>query len=373
MIRFLTAGESHGKALVTVLDGVPSGLALLVSNVNPELKRRQEGYGRGGRMAIENDTVEILSGVRNGKTTGAPITLLIANSDAKNWENKIVPPVTMPRPGHADLSGVLKYGLSDIRDVLERASARETAARVAAGAVCKALLKEFDINIFGYVTQIAGIYAKPFVSKNKDAVERSPLRTTDAKAEKLMIRAIEKAKKQGDSLGGVFEVRAVNVPPGIGSYTQWDKRLDARLAGGLMSLQAIKGVEIGLGFEAAKRTGSKVHDEIYYSKGSYFRKTNNCGGLEGGMSNGSDIVIRAAMKPIATLYKPLNSIDIISKKKVKATVERSDTCAVPAACVVGEAIVAYEIVNCFMEKFGGDTVLDMKTSLKAYLKRIKGR
>ena len=372
MIRFLTSGESHGKTLAAIIDGIPSGLLLSASDINPDLENRQKGYGRGGRMAIEKDSVEIVSGVRNGKTTGSPVTLLIANRDSKNWENKIVPPVTMPRPGHADLTGVLKYGLSDVRDVLERASARETAARVAAGAVCRKLLREFGIEIFSYVTEIAGISAKTYPLMNRKLVELSPVRTQDKKAEKAMIAAIEKAKKGGDSLGGVFEVRAMNVPAGLGSYTQWDKRLDARLAGGLMGLQAIKGVEIGLGFEAAKRVGSKVHDEIYYGKNGYFRKTNNCGGLEGGMSNGSDIVIRAAMKPIATLYKPLNSIDIISKKNVKATVERSDTCAVPAASVVGEAIVAYEIANAFIEKFGGDAVLDMKASLKAYLKRTKG-
>jgi chorismate synthase len=278
----------------------------------------------------------------------------------------------MPRPGHADLTGILKYGLSDVRDVLERASARETAARVASGSVCRKLLREFGIEIFSYVTEIAGVSAKSLELMNRKAVELSPVRTRDKKAERAMISVIGKAKNGGDSLGGVFEVRAVNVPPGLGSYTQWDKKLDARLAGGLMSLQAIKGVEIGLGFEAAKKPGSKVHDEIYYGKDGYFRKTNNCGGVEGGMSNGSDIVVRAAMKPIATLYKPLSSIDIRSKKKVKAVVERSDICAVPAASVVGEAIVAYEIANCFIDKFGGDAVIDMKASLKAYLKRIKG-
>ncbi|MFH1074227.1 MAG: chorismate synthase [Candidatus Firestonebacteria bacterium] len=372
MIRLLTSGESHGKALAVIIDGVPAGLSLSVSDINPELRRRQEGYGRGGRMVIERDTVEILSGIRNGITTGAPVTLLIANADSKNWENKTVPPVTMPRPGHADLAGVLKYGLSDIRDVLERASARETAARVAAGAVCRKLLKEFGIEIFGYVTQIADIQAKTYDIKYKAVIEASPLRTADKKAEKAMITVIEKAKKNGDSIGGVFEVRALKVPAGLGSYAQWDKKLDARLAGGLMSLQAIKGVEIGLGFKAAQMPGSKVHDQIYYKKGMYYRKTNSCGGIEGGMSNGSDIVVRAAMKPIATLYKPLNSIDIVTKKKVKALVERSDTCAVPAACVAGEAIVAFEIANCFMEKFGGDAVIDINVSLNAYLKRIKG-
>jgi len=372
MIRYLTGGESHGKALVVLIDGVPAGLSLSTDDIDPELKRRQEGYGRGGRMLIEKDAVEIISGLRNGKTTGSPITLMIANVDFKNWENKIVSPITMPRPGHADLSGFLKYGLQDIRDVLERASARETAARTAAGAVCKKLLKEIGVDIFGYVTQIAGITAKTSGVIQKSVIESSPLRTADKKAEGKMIAAINKARKNGDSIGGVFEIRATNVPAGLGSYTQWDKKLDARLAGGLMSLQAIKGVEIGLGFEAAEKPGSKVHDEIFYNKSGYFRKTNNCGGIEGGMSNGSDIIVKAAMKPIATLYKPLNSIDTKSKKKVKATVERSDTCAVPAACVVGEAIVAFEIANCVTEKFGGDSLLDIKTSLKAYLKRIQG-
>lgn len=372
MIRYFTGGESHGKSLFAILEGVPAGLLLQSSDINIELKKRQKGYGRGGRMAIETDTVEIASGLRNGKTLGSPITLIIENKDFKNWKNKIVAPVTMPRPGHADLSGALKYGFTDIRDVLERASARETAARVAAGTVCKILLKEFSIEIFGYVTEIGGVKAKRSSINLKDVVENSPLRTADKKAEKAMIKKIDDARKRGDSVGGIFEICALNVPVGLGTYAQWDRRLDGRLAAGIMGLQAIKGVEIGLGFEAARKFGSKVHDEIFYTKGKYYRKTNNCGGLEGGMSNGSDIIVRAAMKPIATLYKPLNSIDIISKRKVKATVERSDICAVPAACVVGEAVVAYEIANCFVEKFGGDSIADMKSSYKAYIKRIRG-
>ena len=371
MMKFVTSGESHGKCLVTVLEGVPAGLVLSASDINNDLARRQQGYGRGGRMGIERDTAEIVSGVRNGRSTGAPVTLIINNKDWENWKDRTVPPITLPRPGHADLAGILKYGLTDIRDVLERASARETAARVGAGAVCRKLLKEFGIEIFGYVTELGGIKARPLKVNQRSALTASLLMTADKKAEKAMIKIIALAKKKGDSVGGVFEVKALGVPPGLGSYTAWANRLDARLAQGLMGLQAIKGVEIGLGFEAAGRPGSRVHDEIFYGKKGFFRKTNNCGGIEGGMSNGEDIVVRAAMKPIATLYSPLKSVDIKTKNTGRASVERSDICAVPAACVTGEAIMAFELADAFTDKFGSDCLADIKKSFKAYLKRIR--
>ncbi len=371
MIKFVTSGESHGKCLITVLEGIPAGLTLSVEHIDQELFRRQQGYGRGGRMSIEKDTAEIVSGVRTGKTTGAPITLIINNKDWVNWKDRKLPPITMPRPGHADLAGVLKYGLKDIRDVLERASARETAARVAAGAVCRKLLKEFGLEIFGYVTEVAGITAVPSKLNQRAAINRSLLMTADKKAENAMIKEIERAKRNGDSVGGVFELKAINVPPGLGSYVSWSSRLDARLACGLMGLQAIKGVEIGLGFEAAKRFGSRVHDEIFYGKKRFYRKTNNCGGIEGGMSNGETLIIRAAMKPIATISSPLKSVDLGTKKAVKAAVERADICAVPAACVTGEAIVAFELANAFTDKFGGDCLMDVSSSYKAYIKRVR--
>ena len=371
MLRAVTSGESHGKCLVTILQGVPAGLKLSVSDIDPFLAERQKGYGRGGRMGIEKDSAEIVSGVRNGRTIGAPVTIIVNNNDWTNWKDRPVSPVTLPRPGHADLSGILKYGLTDIRDVLERASARETAARVASGSVARKLLKEFGIEVFGYVTEIAGVKASPSSYKDLAAISKSPFRTSDKAAVIKMQRAVDNIKKNGDSAGGIFEVRALNVPAGLGSYAVWQSRLDARLAYSLMSLQAIKGVELGLGFLSTKLPGSKVHDEIFYNKNGYFRKTNNCGGTEGGISNGSDIVVRAAMKPIATLNTPLKSVDIKTKKQLKAAVERSDICAVPSACVTGEALVAFELAGAFIEKFGGDCLADMQTAYKAYLKRIR--
>jgi chorismate synthase len=402
-LRFLTSGESHGQALTCIIEGVPSNLFLSAKNIDRDLARRQKGYGRGGRMKIESDHAQILSGVRLGRTLGSPISLLIKNKDWVNWENIMSPehantkggtkgvktmslqrgePVTRPRPGHADLSGALKYNHKDIRNVLERSSARETAARVAVGAIAKKFLSEFDIRIISYVTEIGGAGIKNTDKKDFPAMfkkaEASPVRCPDKKAEEKIIRKIRAAMKKGDTLGGVFEVVVLGVPAGLGSYSQWDKRLNARLAYALMGIQAIKGVETGLGFETAKSPGSEVMDEIYYkgrsrefeTAGGFYRKTNNAGGIEGGMSNGMPIIVRAAMKPIPTLKSPLTSVDIITKKKFEAAYERSDTCAVPAATVIGEAVTAFVIADGFLEKFGGDSIEEIKRNYKGYLNQI---
>lgn len=342
MLRYLTAGESHGKALVAILDGCPANLPLSAGDMDKDLARRQMGYGRGERMKIEKDSVEIVAGVRKGKTMGSPVALLIPNRSTEFFEQI----VTVPRPGHADLAGALKYNQEDIRNVLERASARETAARVVVGAVCRRFLSEFKISISSSIVHIGGKAQK----KEWEA-------------------AIDKARQEGDSLGGVFEVRIEGVPPGLGSFMQWDRRLDGRLALALMSIPAIKGVEIGLGFEQAGLPGSKVHDEIYYTAGKFSHKTNNAGGLEGGVTNGEPIVLKAAMKPISTLVKPLKSVDLKTKKAVEAHVERSDVCALEAASVVGEAVSAFELANAFLEKFGGDSVEEIKDNFSSYQKR----
>ncbi len=384
MLRFLTAGESHGQLLIGVIEGIPSGLSISATDINSDLARRQIGYGRGGRMRIEKDTAEITCGVRWGKTLGSPIGLLIKNRDWVNWTEKMspdpstsdcIPPETRPRPGHADLGGMIKYAHHDVRNVLERASARETAMRVALGAVAKSLLRDFSVTIISHVIEIGGITAKPAdvsLDTLSDRAEKSELRCADKKAEARMKKKIDEAKKKGDSVGGVFEIITTNVPPGIGSYSQWDKRMNARLAYSVMSIQAIKGVEIGIGFDAAARFGSDVHDAIYYdrSKKKYYRKTNRAGGIEGGMTNGENIIVRAAMKPIATLYSPMDSVDVATKKPFKATVERSDYCAVPAASVVGEAMVAIEIANAFLEKFGGDSMNEIHRNYQGYLDYI---
>jgi len=386
MLRYLTAGESHGQELTAILDGLPSGLYLVPDMINDNLARRQGGYGRGGRMKIETDKVSILSGVRWGVTTGAPITLSIKNKDWENWKKKMSPdeackdadtPVTKARPGHADLSGAIKYNHSDVRNILERSSARETAIRVAVGSLTKIFLKTFDIDIYGYVIEVGGIKAvKPEVSLKEllGIVEKSEFFTFDLKAEELMKKCVDNARDSGDSVGGVVEVLAKGVPVGLGSHVQWDRKLDARLAMALTSIQAIKGVEIGAGFSAASNLGSKVHDEIFYDAdkiGSFYRETNNAGGIEGGISNGEDIVVRAAMKPIPTLYKPLNSVDIISKEPVTAVVERSDVCAVPAASVVAEAVVAIEIAAAFLDKFGGDSLEEIRRNYESYMKYVQ--
>ena len=345
MLRYLTAGESHGRALMAILEGLPAGLKVEKEKINLELCRRQEGYGRGARMRIEKDKVEILSGLYKGRSIGSPLGILIENRD---FSLEAQPEIFNPRPGHADLAGLLKYGFGDARPVLERASARETAARVALGAVCKIFLSEFNVSIDSKVTAIGG-----------------------ETSEKEMQKIIDQAISRKDSLGGVFELQVKGLPVGLGSYVQPDKRLNARLSHAVMSIPGIKAVEFGLGFECANRFGSQVHDAIYYSKDKgYYRKTNNAGGIEGGISNGQDIVIRGYMKPIATLNKPLSSVDLRSKKAALASIQRADTCAVQAAGVVAEAMCALEIANALLEKFGGDCMRDIRQAFGAYLKRI---
>lgn len=384
MLRYLNAGESHGKGLMAVLEGVPAGLPLTTEMINRDLARRQGGYGRGGRMRIEKDQIEFYCGVRKGKTLGNPLGLLIRNRDWDNWQDVMAaepgPPstervVTRPRPGHADLVGAIKYGHRDIRNVLEKASARETAIRVAIGAVAKALLAEFDVRVVSYTVRIGSVVA-PRVDDYAAAFERaeqSQVRCADAAASDNMIEHIRSAKHKGDSLGGVFEVVVTNPPVGLGSYAQWDRRLSARLAMAAMSIQAMKGVEIGMGFESAQRFGSEVHDDIYPSeiRPGFERKTNNAGGVEGGMTNGQPVVLRVAMKPIATLYQPKHSVDILTKEPFEATVERSDVCTVPAAGVVGEAVIAYEMANAMLEKFSGDSLDEMKRNFAAYQEYVK--
>lgn len=375
MLYFKTAGESHGKCLVAMIEGFPSGVFIDEAVINKEMKRRQGGLGRGGRMQIEEDRVEILSGIRKNITLGSPICLMIKNSDYKIDE---LPAVTRPRPGHADLAGVLKYNLKDARNILERASARETAARVAVGAVAKILLSLFGIGIFGYVKGIGGINSDKFL-KDIDVAEKirekSSVYCIDQDIEGKIIEKIQQTAKKGDSLGGVVEVIAYGLPVGLGSHIQWDLRLDARLAGALMSVQAIKGVELGLGCNVANRFGSEVHDEIFYEKpkqgksvtGGFKRMTNNAGGIEGGISNGEPIIVRAYMKPIPTLKKPLRSVDLLTKEPITATYERSDVCAVPAASVVCESMIAFEIARAFLEKFGKDSIDEVKRNFEGYL------
>jgi chorismate synthase len=368
--------------LCAIVEGLPAGIHLSVEALNHDLARRQQGYGRGGRMKIEKDTVELLSGVRWGETIGSPLTLVVKNRDWENWREQMSPlpeyrdysgAVTRPRPGHADLSGVLKYNHSDVRNVLERSSARETAVRVAVGGVARAFLAEFGIRVGGYVTEVGSVVAAtPDESLEMlwQQAATSEMFCCDPVAEAEMKRAIDIARDEGDTIGGVVEVQVTGVPTGLGSYVQWDRKLDARLAMALMSIQAIKGVEVGIGFEAARRPGSKVHDGISYN-GGYTRDSNNAGGIEGGMSNGEPIVVRAAMKPIPTLYKPLRSVDIRTHESFAATVERSDTCAVPAALVVAEAVVAIEVANAFLEKFGGDSVLEIRRNLEGYREQLR--
>ena len=346
MLRYLTAGESHGECLIAILEGMIAGLCVDKQFIDKELARRQLGAGRGNRMKIEKDQVKILSGLRKNEAIGSPISLMIKNKD---FSIDRLPVVTCPRPGHADLSGAIKYNRDDARDILERSSARETAARTAVGAICKLLLEEFDIDVKSRVIAIGGVPA------GRIAEER-----------------IVSAEKKGDTLGGIFEVIAAGAPVGLGSYVQADRRLNSKLAGALMSIQAIKGVEIGLGFESAKRFGSEVHDAIFYDKSKgFYRKTNNAGGLEGGVTNGQPIVARCAMKPISTLLNPLASVDIKTKKQAKATVQRSDICAVESAAVVAEAVVAFELANAMLEKFGGDSLGEMQRNYEGYIKQVK--
>jgi len=371
--------------LHSILEGLPSGLKLSEEDINRELARRQKGFGRGERMQkIEKDRVEITSGIRWGETIGSPITMTIINKDWENWkklmsiyasDKETEARMVRPRPGHADLAGALKYGREDLRDILERASARETAARVAVGAVCKKLLAEFAIKVVSMTEEIGGIQAE--VSKLspeeiEKASESSSVRCPDKIAEKKMVEAIKEAEKSGDTLGGVFTISVINPPVGLGSHTQWDLRLDGRLAQALISIPAVKGVEIGGGFSMTKKPGSKVHDEIFYEPGrGYYRKTNNSGGIEGGISNGENIIIRVAMKPLSSLKKPLKSVDMITKKEVSAEVVRADICAVPSACVIGEAVVAFEIARAMREKFGGDSLKEMKSNFAHYIEELK--
>lgn len=383
-LKWLTAGESHGQGLVGILEGLPAGVQVDEESIFRELQRRQAGHGRGGRMKIEKDRARILSGVRFGKTLGSPVALLIENKDWKNWQTKMsvravdeqVQKVTVPRPGHADLAGSLKYRQDDIRNILERASARETAMRVALGALAKILLSEFGISIVSHVVQIhksqspvsflrlgAEGFELPCVPSDVNTyADRSPVRCLDPGVEAEMIAAIERARDERDTVGGIFEVCALNVPVGLGSHVHWDRKLDTRLAGAMMSIPAMKGVEIGLGFAAAASTGASVHDPIYYDarKRDYSRSSNHAGGLEGGITNGMPLVVRVAMKPISTLMNPLDSVDMQSKKKVRAHVERSDYCAVPAASVIGEAMLALVLADAFLEKFGGDSIPEIR-------------
>jgi chorismate synthase len=383
--RYLTAGESHGEALTAVIDGVPAGLPLEEAEINEDLARRQRGYGRGGRMKIEQDRVRITAGVRWGLTLGSPIALTIQNLDWENWKAtmSVAAPepsaagkqVTRPRPGHADLAGAMKYGHRDIRNVLERASARETAARVAVGGVAKRLLREFGIEILSHVTEIGGVRIGvldlPW-EEIRCRAEASEVRCADPATEAGIIAAIDDARAKGNTLGGVFEVVALGCPVGLGSYVQWDRKLDGRLAQALCSVQAIKGVEIGLGFETARRPGSEVHDEILYGSGSGFSRTsNNAGGLEGGVTNGQPVVVRAAMKPLSTLRSPLRSVDLATKETVEAVVERSDVCTVPAAGVIGEAVMAIVLAQSFLEKFGGDSLEEIRQNYHAYQDSLK--
>ncbi|MBI5144133.1 MAG: chorismate synthase [Candidatus Omnitrophica bacterium] len=372
MLRYLTSGESHGKCMLTILDGMPAGLLIDKRKIDDELSRRMFGYGRGKRMKIESDRVQIMSGLRRGLTIGSPIAMMVENVDRSIDK---LPIIHDPRPGHADLAGALKYGFKDVRNVLERSSARDTVGRVSAGAIAKILLAEFDIRILSHVIVIGGIASDASgLGMNQIAAisERSSVRCADPEATRLMCEEIEHAMEAGDTLGGVFEIIIRGVPPGIGSYTQWDRRIDANLARAVMSIQAIKGVSFGIGFEAANRKGSMVHDEIFYDKKrGFYRKTNNAGGIEGGMTNGDDIVIQAVMKPLSTLRKPLSSVNVKTKRPVKAAVERSDVCAVPAAGVIGESVCAIEIANEMIEKFGGDSVQEMRRNNKGYIAQVK--
>lgn len=403
-LRYLTAGESHGPALTSILEGVPAGLYLSTEKINHDLFRRQGGYGRGGRMKIERDRVTLLSGVRGGYTLGSPVSILIHNRDWENWSTvmnteKITPGsderrVTRPRPGHADFGGALKYRHQDLRNVLERASARETAARVAVGAVARLLLEELGVTVMGWVEQIGSVrsqeafqdilaqcldespgYSVPsFLKDWRQRIEESPVYCPDVGTSNRMVELIDTARKDKDTLGGIFVVTAWGLPPGLGSYVHWDRRLDGRLAAAIMSIPGIKGFEVGQGFEVAQEKGSKTHDEIFYSvEKGFYRKTNRAGGLEGGVTNGQLLVVRAAMKPIPTLLQPLHSVDMDTKESVTAAVERSDVCAVPAASVVGEAAVAYVLAQAVLERFSGDTLEELKKDWQDYLDYLESR
>ena len=384
-LRFTTAGESHGPGLTAVLEGLPAGLELRPEDIDSDLARRQLGHGRGGRMKIETDRADVTSGVRHGRTLGSPISLRIQNRDYANWEERMNPwpidgevaEVHLPRPGHADLAGVQKYGFTDVRNVLERASARETAARVACGALAKAFLREFGIEVRSHVIQIGSVLAPERDDLEPDdfgAVDESPVRCLDAEASAAMVEEINRSRKANESLGGVFEVRAFGVMPGLGSYISWEERIDGRLAQAVMSIQAMKGVSIGDAFEVAGRVGSQAHDEIFYSEEHGFaRETNRAGGVEGGMTTGDPVVVRGAMKPLPTLTKPLRSVDLATKEPAQALRERTDSCTVPAAGVVGEAMVALVLGSAVRDKFGGDHIDDALAAAGAYRERIGWR
>ncbi|WP_312096839.1 chorismate synthase [Niallia sp.] len=371
-MRYLTSGESHGPKLITIIEGLPAGMPLLAEDINQELARRQKGHGRGRRMQIETDTAEIGGGVRHGYTLGSPVSLIVENNDWKHWTkimgqdpideseaNEIKRKISRPRPGHADLNGAIKYGHRDMRNVLERSSARETTVRVAAGAVAKKLLALLGIKVASHVVEIGGVRSNvtdyESIDKLKEITENSPVRCLDEQAGIEMMKAIDEAKANGDSIGGVVEVIVEGMPIGVGSYVHYDRKLDAKLASAIMSINAFKGVEIGIGFEAARKPGSEVHDEIIWDQETgYSRRTNRLGGLEGGMTNGMPIIIRGVMKPIPTLYKPLKSVDIDTKEEFTASIERSDSCAVPAAAVVAEHAVAWELASAIVDQFYSD-------------------
>ena len=392
MLRFTTAGESHGIALVSIIEGMVAGLPLVAADIDVDLARRQQGYGRGRRMKIESDHAEFLSGVRAGETLGSPIAVLIHNKDWKNWQEIMDPapregdperkrPVTRPRPGHVDLSGMLKYDRSDARDVLERASARETTARVVAGAICRRFLREFDITLGSHVVHLGGVDAKRPPKMPADinaAADESQLRTLDPDAEKEMVARIDAAKSEGNTLGGIAEVICEGIPVGLGSHVSWDRKLDGRLAAALMSIPAVKAVEIGLGVESARRTGSDVHDEIdpddrNLRAGRVRRRTNRAGGMEGGISNAEQIVLRAAMKPISTLMRPLGTIEMKTREPAQAVAERSDVTAVPAMGVIAEAMTAFVVAQAFLEKFGGDSLVETRRNYQGYLSALSSR
>ncbi len=372
MLRFMTAGESHGKCLVAILEGLPAGVPVDPSAIDAEMKRRQWGYGRGPRMKFETDRVEIVSGVRRGKTLGSPLAMEIANQDCSIDR---LPVVTQPRPGHADLTGAMKYDHRDIRNVLERASARETAARVAVGAICKQVLGQLDIELASHVVALGSVRARPIsatVKQLRAKADPTPLRCLDPQATKQMMRLIDAAVKAGDTLGGVFEVVAEGAPPGLGSYVHYDRRLDAILGHAILSIHAVKAVEVGDGVLAASLAGSKVQDEIFYAKGKgFYRSQNRAGGFEGGMTTGQPIIVRGFLKPLSTLRKPLRSVEINTKKPVVATVERSDVTTVPAAGVIGEAMIAFELANAVLEKFGSDSLRELKRNYHSYLQQLR--
>ena len=387
MLRFLTAGESHGPALTALLEGMVAGVPVSSKLLKAELARRRHGYGRGTRMKLEEDRLEILGGIRHGRTIGSPISLVVHNTEWPKWQRVMAveeedaeledPALSRPRPGHADLVGMQKYGFPDARSVLERASARETAARVAVGAVCKSLLGALGVTVLSHVIEVGGVRSTEEelpAAGDLERIDSSDLRTLDATAEQEMKTAIEEARRQGDTLGGVFEVIAYGLPPGLGSHVHWDRRIDGRLAHALMSIQAIKGVEVGPGFEVARTPGSRAHDEIAWTpEGGYDRATGRSGGTEGGMTTGGPLRVRAAMKPLSSLARPLATVDVDTKEEAVAITQRSDVCAVPAAGVVGEAMVAFVLAEAMLEKFGGDSVAETRRNLRGYLDELAAR